>query len=786
MDSMNFRSSGPFQVVKPKLTTALLLGGVLLCCASSGEAQEWPDGTKPGTQMRSGATSQHHEKRPVTVADSIEMTRLADSSYTSGGLSKGIVGKFSPNGEYFAVVLRRGNLQRNTNEYSVRVFRTAALSSPPRVLVSVASGSNRPTIKDVTWLGDNDTILFLGEQDGEHGQIYSVRRSTGVIRRLTSHLTNVTSFTSTANGDCIVYSAESPVSTFATATSERRGIHVALDASVSDLIRGQPSQEFADQKLFIKKRDRKGQVTARIEGSLAFADAKIFLSPNGKFFAVQTEARDVPARWREYNDKFLQVLLAGSGPLNGRIPVYQYELVDTEMGNSRILIDAPIRPNWGSEVAWASNSASVLVSDMYLPLAGVSQAEQESRKSKTFLVEIKVPSRDIVKVSDQDLRLIAWDRKNNSVVCELGKLDSLNGRPVPKVYFRKKAEVWSQLESPPATDETVPRLSIVLDENLNEPPRIVAVDIASGRRTLLVDLNPQFDHHTFTKVEPVTWRSGLGSEIKGGLYWPLGYVAGERYPVVIQTHGFTPDRFWIDGPFTTAFAAQALAAKGFFVLQVPDPDWHLWDTPDEAPRAQAAYEGAIEYLDHRGLIDPRRVGIIGFSRTCFHVAYTLTHSRYDFVAAVIADGADASYFQYMVLANAYPTVANEFEAINGAAPFGDGLSLWMKNSPEFLMKKVRAALMIQAIGPASLLGQWGWFSGMSRLGKPVDMIYIPDGVHILEKPWERVTSQQGTVDWFCFWLKGEEDSDPSKTQQYVRWRELRKLRDDSQGSLSKK
>ena len=56
---------------------------------------------------------------------------------------------------------------------------------------------------------------------------------------------------------------------------------------------------------------------------------------------------------------------------------------------------------------------------------------------------------------------------------------------------------------------------------------------------------------------------------RAGLYWPLNYVAGRKYPLVIQTHGWTPDRFWMDGPWTTAFAAQALAGKGFFVLQVP-------------------------------------------------------------------------------------------------------------------------------------------------------------------------------------------------------------------------
>lgn len=33
-----------------------------------------------------------------------------------------------------------------------------------------------------------------------------------------------------------------------------------------------------------------------------------------------------------------------------------------------------------------------------------------------------------------------------------------------------------------------------------------------------------------------------------------------------------------------------------------------------------------------------------------------------------------------------------------------------------------------------------------RLGKPVEVIYIPDRTHILEKPWDRMISEQGHVD----------------------------------------
>jgi dipeptidyl aminopeptidase/acylaminoacyl peptidase len=281
-------------------------------------------------------------------------------------------------------------------------------------------------------------------------------------------------------------------------------------------------------------------------------------------------------------------------------------------------------------------------------------------------------------------------------------------------------------------------------------------------------------------VEEISLHAGHGTEVKGGLYWPPDYVPGKKYPLVIQTHGWDPERFWMDGPYTTAFAAQSLAGKGFFALQVSDPDWHLADTPKEVQVEMAAYESAIDYLDRKGLIDRNRVGITGFSRTCWYVTYTLTHSKHPFAAAAIADGVDYGYFQYV--ASDWPLYRASFEDVNGGPPFGQGLQAWLTRSPAFLMDKIETPLRIQALHPTSLLFEWDWYTGLFRLGKPVELIYIPEGVHVLEKPWDRMISQQGNVDWFCFWLKGEEDPNPAKAEQYKRWRELRKLQNAQAGS----
>jgi hypothetical protein len=722
-------------------------------------------------------------KQPVTVADSIQMTRLGDVKYTDGWPSNGMVAKFSPDGKHFVVILKKGNLQANTNEYSLVLFQTAEVfrSPEPRVLVSLGSTSNRPGIDNVLWLDDSDTILFLGEHPGEQTALYSLKCTSKELTKLTSHATNLTAFVTTAGGDEIVLAARNAVP-FLTDSVSRRGIAVTNEW-VTDLIRSSyGGNEADDVTLFIRQLGKETETRIATQGRIQSLITEMSLSPDGAHILVQTEATHVSSAWSEYEDQFLKVKTGHPVPNGAHTGIFQYELVDTVTGASQVLVDSPI-PSFGSEMAWSPDSKSVVVSDVYLPLSVDDPAERALRKAHTFLVEFKIPSRQFVKVSQDDLRLLNWDSKTGYVACDVGRTDSLSGKTTPKAYFQKRGETWSRSSGRERTG--VPLLpDIVLDEGMNTSPRIFAVDPPTGRKSLLMDLNPQFQDLAFARVEEITWKDSRGNQEKGGLYWPPDYMAGKKYPLVVQTHGWNPDRFWMDGPWATAFAAQALAGKGVFVLQDDDPDGHVWVTSEEAPRAMASYEGAIDYLDRRGLIDRKRVGITGFSRTYWYVTYTLTHSKHHFTAAALADGVDYSYFQYMAFSNVQPGLAGEFEQVYGGPPYGKRLLPWLKQSPAFLMDRIETPLRIQTLGPESVLFDWHWYSGLSRLGKPVEMIYIPDGEHILEKPWERMTSQQGNVDWFCFWLKGEEDPDPTKAEQYKRWRELRSLQGRTASGVS--
>ncbi len=743
-------------------TYFLILAAVVSCLAQQG-ADNRPQVRQPAQEATPSVG------RPVTVADAIRMTRYADPLYIAGQPSAGNIAQFSPDGQKFIVILKRGNLETNTNEYSLLLWRTADVFRSPRpeLLVTFASSSNREGIKHLTWI-DNHKIAFLGENPGETQQLYTFNVSKRELRKLTSHATSLVSYAMTARGELVSFGAETKTTSLVTEKVRREGIRISSQY-LSDLMMGvnraEPSH--SNHELFLKRRSSDSAWRIQIEDAVSLSFDRLWLSPDGKFLIVRARVRDIPEVWKGYQDAGIQMAVRKKRPEGVPSALGRYTLIDTRDGSSRPLLDVPIG-SLGSEVAWSPDSRSVVLTGVHLPLDGSHASEKQSQESSTFVVQVMVPSGNAIAITNKDLRLIGWYPKTNTVLFEPRVV---NTAPGTKVAYHKHQGSWNEVPAVEG-DMDIRPIDVILDEDMDTPPRIFAVHRRSHRRALLMDLNPQFSELRFGKVESLEWEATDGRKVAGGLYYPPDYVSGLRYPLIIQTHGFVPTRFWIDGPWPSAFAAQPLANRGFFVLQVHE-GFESRLTPNEPIRAMTAYDGAVDYLDALGLIDRTRVGLVGFSRTCLYVKYTLTHTPYYYSAAVVADGMDAGYFQYVGFSNAIPDLVSEFEAINGAAPFGEGLSSWLKSSPGFALAKVQTPLHIQAFGSVSLLGEWEWFSGLYRLGKPVDFTYIPDGSHILEKPWDRMRSQQATVDWFCFWLKGEEDPSPAKAAQYARWRKLR-------------
>ena len=722
----------------------------------------------PAHKLTSQSASTGIGRRPVTVADMVSMVRIAgpypDSQYSPGA----DFAVFSPNGQYFVFVISSGNLQKNTTDYTLLLFRTVDLPHAiPRKLLTFSSSSNPAGISEVLWATwDSNTILFLGSPGAETTQLYSIRLSSGELRQLTHHSTSLESYALSERG-VIAYAAEPATTRLITPGVLKYGFHVTTENLV-DLVRGEILR--IDSELFVTNNGSSREQRLQTVSPLLSGVNDLYLSPNGRYLVVKTDLANAPPGWEAYDDVNIKAVFRPSAGIHSDIRILHYELLDIATGRSEALLDSPATYRSG-DVLWAPDSGSLILCGTYLPLNIDDPSTLQMRKSNRFVVEITLKSRKVVEIAKGDLLPIHWNVNTNIVHFDLRQDQTQRTDSAQEVSYQKTASGWRRVNAGSLSREANPEIAVTQD--LNRPPEVAVVDPKTNRRIPFLNLNPQFETLAFGKVESIQWKDASGNSLRGGLYFPPDYKPGTRYPLVIQTHGFDPASFSISGYYNTAFAAQPLASRGIIVLQMDDIFYDSLETTREAERAMNAYESAVSDLDRRGMIDPERVGIIGFSRTSFYVKYALTHSTMHFAAAIVCDGFDAGYFQYLLFANSIPFRDSEIDAVIGAPAFGAGMPAWLQRSPGFLLDKVHTPILIQAIGPTSLMGEWEWFSGLTRLEKPVDLIYLPTGTHVLVKPWDRMTSEGGTVDWFCFWLKGQADPASNRTQQYSRWNKFR-------------
>jgi dipeptidyl aminopeptidase/acylaminoacyl peptidase len=661
-------------------------------------------------------------RQSIAVEDAIAMTRLGAGEYFAGVPSKGLVAHFSPDGKLFVVVLRKGNLDLNSNDFSLLLYHTADVfrSPKPDLLAKLSSSSNRNAITQLRWL-DSRTLVFLGENRGELPQVCMLNVITRRLSKLTNHSTVITKYDVSVDGREVVFAAEVPKQMKQTRQASQDGIVIDTQ-SLKDLLRGELPM---GTDLFVQ-RVGQGIVRIHLEGLLN-SNGLISISPNRRYVLLGTWWSNVPKEWISYQDPYIRT--AAASHIKGQLTdLSNLMLLDTLTGGWAPLVNAPNPRNEGffPRFAWAPDGQAVSLKS-FLPLDVADAAEREERSRIPIPVTVKLPHRELFRISDGDLR-------------------------------KKLAE----------SETKTPGIEVTLEEDMNTPPMIYVTNPKTDQRALLLELNPQFAGLQFGKVVSTTWRATDGQDRSGGLFFPPDYEPVKRYPLVIQTHGFWKDRFSLDGSpeWSSAFAARMLAAQGFMVLQAGGIP--VSGGPDEGTSYQATIEGAIDDLERRGLIDRTRVGIAGFSRTVYEVGYVLTHSKYQFKAAILADGITGGYFDYLVWGQ------SEEAALNGGPPFGNRLNLWLVDSPGFNLDKVKTPVRIVALGPDALLEMWEWFAGLKLQNKPVDFIELPDAVHLLERPSNRRLAMQSLVDWFRFWLS-DDDSDRGEVdgEQNARWQKLR-------------
>lgn len=732
---------------------------------------------------------------PFTAQNSVEWTRILSVGAQQSGQPPPVV-LFSPERTHFLVHTRRGDVASKANVARIIAFDVkvveAYLSSqdapPPQghVLAEVQVQRDSQALSSITWI-DGQRVGFLAEGANGASQVYIADLASGVAGQVTSTKKGVASFA--IAGDELLFYAYRDV--------PEPLVQPVDDYAFYQLIgRSEPTSEAIE--LFASSMSA-GPVR-RIDlpaARVAPHYRTIWMSPSGRYGVVLTPALAAPDHWTAYRtgtpesryDKGAVVASPDSATAFHSSKL-RYVVVDLEKNEVRPLLDAPsgsIAQTFGpTAVYWSDDEHSVIVSHTYLPLDVVDEAERARREGRPAIAEIDLRSGvaqaiawelDAGSLTGVDwtgiIRSVEWDHSSATLHVQR----QMKSGAASDEYFRKTNGLWRRIGEL-RNQRRGARLSLDVRQSLNERPKLYA-SISGKAARVLFDPNPHADDFSFGRAEIMSWTDDNRLPWLGGLIYPVAYDAGKKYPLVLQTHGFRPDRFLLDGPSDdtgTAFAAQALANAGFVVLQASESPAALTNDEREARLVAQGWRAAIRELVGRGLVDPETVGIIAFSRTCMHAIRFLADFPEAAAAVTLADGPWWGYANPMLLTNHPKSTVDQVLRATGGRPNPRHLQQWFDAQPLYKLPDSRAAIRIEAMGPDSLAALWETFAVLKNATRPVDMIYFPQGDHNLRKPVERIASQEGNVDWFRFWLKGEEDAEPRKAAQYQRWRQLRSRR----------
>jgi hypothetical protein len=753
--------------------------------------------------------------KSFTVAEEISLAHFLDPFYSETAI-------VSPDGRFVALQpAERGLLKKDLIEDEMRVYDMTALmrfvlhpdrSPAPTPVLDLRESTYKegPIISQIQWLPNSSGLAFLLRTEEGNYQLAMVGLRPGLRQARPRVLSlmgqDVTTF-DVRDSTHYAYTVFRPGNDVRPVPERRWTSAVGTGHSLADLL--VPSEELANYVgaahenglrsiLWAAAGGTPHAVISRESGQLIVINPIgrwLALSPNGQMLATAITVPEIPKRWvRQFLPPYPNYqyrMHAGSQNLNGTISagtlVSEYVLINVRTGAVTSVNGAPtgIGNGWWWELGtpeWSDDGNAVLLPNAYPQPTGASQSVGQpcaaifypATDTMQCLKRLKPPHTKKGGPAHGfsfigPLQFV--DHKSTKVMMHFLRDAAQVETPKAVLYVRTPSGRWAVTSGTGASKARRNPLTVYVRQGLNDPPVVVARDLRSEASRVIWNPNHQLTNSALGEATVYQWKDASGRSWTGGLYKPANYVAGQRYPLVIQTHGFPAKEFHPSGMYPTAFAARALAASGMVVLQTPMMS--VLDATREGPSNVSGYEAAVSQLASQGLVDPNRVGIIGFSRTVYHVLEALTTSRLPFAAASVTDGVDFGYWQYLAFVDEVQDVeAHDASAVIGAMPFGIGLQMWVKRSPEFNMQKVETPLQVVALGRWSLLYMWEPYAALRFLGKPVDLMLLNSDEHVLSNPAVRMASQGGSVDWFRFWLQGYEDPDPGKASEYRRWEKL--------------
>lgn len=368
------------------------------------------------------------------------------------------------------------------------------------------------------------------------------------------------------------------------------------------------------------------------------------------------------------------------------------------------------------------------------------------------------------------LRAVAWDPAGD----ELLMFESATGSQERVWHLgagTEDARLVAVTDGAPPSATRPPRCAIsaqfitCAQASATEPPKLVRIDLRSGKLSTIADPNPDLRSRIRTRAEPFAWHDPQGVQFSGLL---LTRADAKGAPLVIQYYHC--DGF-LKGGVGDEMPMIPLTEAGIAVLcirKVPAPTGAA--TYQEYDLALSGIGAAIDRLAGAGTIDPERVGIGGLSFGSQVALWALRKSK-RFAAATLASGQFEPHFYwtYALPGSGIPATLEDYW--QAGDPDVDRAG-WDRLSAATDVAALDTPILMQLPeSEARLVVEF--HTRLKRAGKPADLYVFADEPHIKTQPVHQFAANSRNLDWYRFWLTGREDEMPSKAKQYARWRTYR-------------
>jgi dipeptidyl aminopeptidase/acylaminoacyl peptidase len=738
--------------------------------------------------VRTSSSQQH----VFSVEDDIAIVRFGN--LWGGTLDGGVLE--SPDGQWLAVHAVRADLGDDLLHDQLRFYRSKELldaTDPSDVKpVWITEESVLPlenidaALIQLKWIGQN-RLAFLKWSAKGNKQLFLADPLRRDIRALTDPSQDVISYAISDEKNFVYTTPAEEVKKSVEDEQQRPSIVVGDREAFRFLFPAKVSNQYMTDLWSVR-----GEQVRRIDDPETHKPFRVLgdgldnlsLSPNGEWIATIRPYPSIPESWLEKypSPDATSMYRLKSGPQDLNLAVNwgvvgEYVVIDTKTGDTRSLMHGPnaLRLGWLEsfvKMTWSPDGER-----LFLPASFADTPLTTDNRPCSAVVEVRTfrwtcmrPLRRNLATTTESgyMQMYSAQFLGKSTSLPTVELEIEQNHQRQFVHFvQSKPGTWAE-EARSANPANPVRFEVVQD--MNRPPVLVRVASSLHQEAVVFDPNPHLRQIPLGHVEEYQWSDDT-HHWSGLLYRPIGYRRGAKYPLVIQNHGYDPGDYMPSGRIPSAFVAEELAVKGVMVLQVRDCAGR--GTVFEAPCNVSAYDAAIKRLAEEEGADLDHVGIIGFSRTVLYVMRALETSKIHFAAALINDGLSDSYLSYILNVGGLTIGAQDAEGLVGGKPLGSGMTAWLKNAPDFNTEAITTPLRIVSEKGYGMLAMWEPYARLKLGGQPTELVVLNTESHLIAQPTIRRVSQQGTLDWFRFWLQDFEDPDPSKIDQYVRWKKMR-------------